>query len=387
MIRGKGQKSILIIAGEASGDVHGGSLVRELRKRRPGFRFFGIGGDKLEGEGVEIIYNVREMSFLGFFEVVRHLPFVRRVFREMLALLEERRPSLVVLIDYPGFNLRFARATKRLGFPVLYYISPQVWAWGRRRIKKIVRRVDRMIVIFPFERDLYRKEGIEVRFVGHPLNDVVRISLSKGAFFEKLGLNPARPTIGLLPGSRAQEVRRLLPEMIKACYLLREKIPGLQSILGLAPTLSDGIYNSFLREEKFICPVRNMTYDVMAHTDVVMVASGTATLETAILGTPMVILYRMAHLSFLLGRVLVRLKYVGLVNIVAGRMIVPELLQGKATAERIAEEVFTLFSDEELKKEVKRDLEEVSRRLGKRGASERAAEAVEEFMEGYKPKY
>jgi lipid-A-disaccharide synthase len=382
MIREKVQKSILILAGEASGDIHGGSLVRELRKRRPGLRFFGIGGDRLEGEGVEIIHNVREMSFLGFLEVVKHLPFVRRVFREMVALLEERRPSLVVLIDYPGFNLRFARATKRLGFPVLYYISPQVWAWGRRRIKKIVRRVDRMIVIFPFEEDLYRKEGMEVRFVGHPLNDVVSISLSKGAFFEELGLDPARPTVGLLPGSRVQEVRRLLPGMIKACHLLRGKIPGLQSILGLAPTLSDGIYTPFLKEEKSLCPVRDRTYDVMAHTDVVMVASGTATLETAILGTPMVILYRMARLSFLLGRILVRLKHVGLVNIVAGRKIVPELLQGKATAERIAEEVFTLFSDEELKKEVKRDLEEVSRSLGKRGASERAAEVVEEFMDG-----
>ena len=382
MIREKVQKSILILAGEASGDIHGGSLVRELRKRRPGLRFFGIGGDRLEGEGVEIIHNVREMSFLGFLEVVKHLPFVRRVFREMVALLEERRPSLVVLIDYPGFNLRFARATKRLGFPVLYYISPQVWAWGRRRIKKIVRRVDRMIVIFPFEEDLYRKEGMEVRFVGHPLNDVVSISLSKGAFFEELGLDPARPTVGLLPGSRVQEVRRLLPGMIKACHLLRGKIPGLQSILGLAPTLSDGIYTPFLKEEKSLCPVRDRTYDVMAHTDVVMVASGTATLETAILGTPMVILYRMARLSFLLGRILVQLKHVGLVNIVAGRKIVPELLQGKATAERIAEEVFTLFSDEELKKEVKRDLEEVSRSLGKRGASERAAEVVEEFMDG-----
>lgn len=382
MIGEKGQESILILAGEASGDIHGGSLVRELRKRRPGVRFFGIGGDRLEGEGVEIIHNVREMSFLGFFEVVKHLPFVRQVFREMVALLEERRPSLVVLIDYPGFNLRFARVTKRLGFPVLYYISPQVWAWGRGRIKKIVRRVDRMIVIFPFEEDLYRKEGMDVRFVGHPLTDVVRVNLSKEAFFEELGLNPARPTVGLLPGSRFQEVRRLLPEMIKACVLLREKIPGLQSILGQAPTLSDGIYEPFLREEKSIYPVRNRTYDLMAHTEVVVVASGTATLETAILGTPMVILYRMSRLSFLLGRALVRLKHVGLVNIVAGRKIVPELLQGKASAERIAEEVFTLFSDEELKKKLKRDLEEVSRSLGKSGASERAAEAVLEFMDG-----
>lgn len=378
------RKTVLIVAGEASGDVHGAGLVRELRKKLPDLEFFGIGGDRMAEEGVEIVYHVREMSFLGFFEVVKHLPFVRKVFRKMEALLEEREPCLVLLIDYPGFNLRFAGEAKRRGFPVLYYISPQVWAWGERRLKKIARRVDRMIVIFPFEEELYRREGMDVRFVGHPLKDVVKVDRSKKTFFRELGLDPTRPTVGLLPGSRHQEVRRLLPEMRKAYDLLRERMDGLQAILGMAPTLSAEVYQPFLDEGKAVRSVQNRTYEVMAHSDAVMVASGTATLETAILGTPMIILYKLSSPSFLLGRMLVKLKLIGLVNIVAGKEIVPEFIQGNIKAEKIGEEVFNLLTDAERQKSVKQELQEVSRRLGERGASERAAEAVVEFLERVK---
>lgn len=374
------QKSILIIAGEASGDTHGAGLVRELRKKNSDLQFFGIGGDQMMKEGVKTIRHVREMSFLGFSEVVKHLPFVRQVFREMVTLLKERNPSLVLLIDYPGFNLRFAKASKKHGIPVLYYISPQVWAWGRGRVKKIARRIDRMVVIFPFEEHIYREADVDVQFVGHPLKDVVRVKNLREEFFKEQGLDPSKPVVGLVPGSRSQEIRNLLPEMIKACNLLQEKIPNLQPILGFAPMLSNNVYEPFLKKDETIRTVRNKTYEVMAHSDVVMVASGTATLETAILGTPLVILYKMSHPSFLLGKALIRVKHIGLVNIVAGEKIVPELIQGNVKADRIAEEVSSLLTNGERIKRMKKDLKLVSRRLGKKGATKRAADAVLEFL-------
>ena len=370
---------ILIVAGEASGDMHGAGLVRELKKKNPNYQFFGICGEMMEKEGVEPIHHVREMSFLGFFEVVKHLPFIRQVLKNMTTLMEERKPSLIILIDYPGFNLKLAKEAKKREIPVIYYISPQVWAWRKKRIKKIARRIDKMIVIFPFEEDLYRKEGVDVQFVGHPLCDTVKVNQSKEEFFEEIGMDYSKPTIGLLPGSREQEVRRLLPEMEKACSILRQKIPGLQIILGKAPMLPDKIYKQFLSENTY--SVRNKTYEVMAHSDVVIVASGTATLETALLGTPMVILYRMSPLSFLLGKSMVRVKHIGLVNIVAGKEIVPELIQGKAKGKRIAEEVLPLLTDKERSNKIKEKLREMSHKLGGKGATERTARAVVEFIE------
>ena len=375
------KESIMIIAGETSGDIHAAGLVRQLKERRPDLHFFGSGGDGMTEQRMETIYHIRDMSFLGFFEVLKHLPFVWRVFRSMIAILEERRPRLVILIDYPGFNLRFAKAAKKRGFHVLYYISPQVWAWGKKRIKKIARRVDRMLVFFPFEVDLYQKEGLDVRFVGHPLKDVVRVRQNKTSFFRELGLDPNRPTVGLLPGSREQEVQRLLPEMVKAVKRLQRTIPDLQAVVGLVPILADTVYTPFLKGGTSIRPVRNHTYDVMSHCDAVMVASGTATLETAILGTPMVILYRMSRISYLIGRALVRLKHIGLVNIVAGRDVVPELIQKDARGEKIAKAVSVFLSDDVKRTNVIKELKKVSDKLGGKGATERAAESVMEFID------
>ena len=377
----KDKKSILIIAGEASGDSHGAHLVRELKKKRSELQFFGIGGDQMASENVETIVHVRDMAFLGFWEVLKCLPFIRHVYIKMVAILKERQPSLVLLIDYPGFNLRFAKKAKRRGVPVLYYISPQVWAWRKGRIKKIARRVDRMLVIFPFEKVFYQKEGLDVQFVGHPLKDVVRTKQSKDSFFQSVGLDSTKRTVGLLPGSREQEVRLLLPEMLKALNLIKNEIPDLQSLLGRAPTLPDDVYDSLLNQDRTPCSVRDKTYEVMAHSDVVMVASGTATLETAILGTPMVILYKMSPLSFFIGRLLVKLKNIGLVNIVAGHEIVPELIQDEAKAETIAEKVLFFLKDEGQYIKVKKDLATVSQRLGEAGGSIRAAGAVLEFMD------
>ncbi len=374
------QKSILIIAGESSGDIHGAGLIKAIQNQESSISFFGIGGDRMAEAGLDVICSVSEMSFLGFVEVVKHLPFIRRVFRKMVKLLEERKPCAVLLIDYPGFNLRFAKAAKKHGIPVIYYISPQVWAWGKRRVKKMARLVDRMIVIFPFEEGIYQKEGMDVQYVGHPLKDVVKTSLPKERFFGELRLDPTRPTVGLLPGSRKQEVDCLLPEMLKACSLLQKQIPHLQIIVGLAPTLSDEVYKSRLKDSIHVDLIRNKTYDVMAHSDLVLVASGTATLETAILGTPMIILYKMSTLSYWIGRLLVRLKCIGLVNIVVGKSVVPELIQGNVRAGKIAKEAMNILSDKKRRERMKRDLKEVSRILGERGATKRAAESVVELI-------
>ncbi len=380
----KDLNTILIIAGEASGDIHGANLIREIKKQRPDLTFFGIGGDQMKSADVETIVHARDMSFLGFIEVLRHLPFIRRVYRSMVRLLDERKPGLVLLIDYPGFNLRFARAAKKRGIPVLYYISPQIWAWGKGRMKKIVRCVDRMLVIFPFEKVLYQKEGMDVHFVGHPLKDDVKTRITREAFFRELGLDSIKRTIGVLPGSRQQEVSSLLPDMIKALDRIRKELPDLQAVLGKAPTLDDEVYKDYSEIEGLNTSVRYKTYEVMGHSDVVMVASGTATLETAILGTPMLVLYKMSALSYIIGRALVRVKNIGLVNIIAGCEIVPELIQRDANAEKIAGNLLVFLTDDDRYRKVKEELKIVSRKLGEKGGSKQAAESVLDFINGLK---
>jgi lipid-A-disaccharide synthase len=371
---------ILIIAGEASGDLHGAALVREMKKRRPDLRFTGIGGDRMSEAGVELVRHVREMAFLGFFEVLKHLPFIRKVITEIRGLMKTRRPCAVILIDYPGFNLKIAKEASKRNIPVIYYISPQVWAWGKGRVRKIARLVGKMIVIFDFEEALYKRAGMDAAFVGHPLKDTVRPASSKNDFFLSEGLDPRRPVLGLLPGSRIQEVRHLLPEMVKAYGVLKSDIPGLQAVLGIAPTLSDQTVLPFLDKAEGVHCVQGRTYEVMAYSTAALVASGTATLETALSGTPMVILYKMSPVSFFIGRLLVRVENVGLANIVAGKRIVPELLQKDVTAEKIRGAALPLLTDKTVRQSVRRELAGVAKKLGPPGASERAAEQVLEFL-------
>jgi lipid-A-disaccharide synthase len=367
---------ILIVAGEASGDLHGGALVRAIQERRPELRFFGIGGDRMSESGVRLIRHVRDMSFLGFFEVVKHLPLIRRVFSEIVEAMESRRPALAIFIDYPGLNLKLAQQAKKRGIPVVYYVSPQVWAWGRGRVPKIAKRVDKMLVLFDFEEPIYREAGVDVVFTGHPLKESVRPSQSRADFFRHLDLDPEKPTLALLPGSRKQEIQHLLPAMTGAARLLKRDIQGLQTVLAAAPTLCDQVYHSFLGAAESIRTVRGRTYEVMSYSDAALVASGTATLETALSGTPMVILYRMSPLSWWIGRRLVRMPYIGLANIVAGKKVAPELLQNDAVPEKIREAVLPFFRDKALAESVRREWAEVGRKLGPADASARAAEEV-----------
>jgi len=372
---------ILMIAGEASGDSRGAELIRAIRKKVPESVFFGIGGDRMAGAGMEIRRHVRETAFLGFLEVIRHLPFIRRVFREMTRFLDERNPDLVILVDYPGFNLRFAGIAKKRGFRVVYYISPQIWAWGGGRIRKIRKTVDHMIVVFPFEESFYGRAGVPVTFVGHPLTDTFHVEETRESFFASLDLDAGGKTLGLLPGSRKQEVRRLLPEMVGAARILKTRIPGLQCVVGQSPTLSDEDYAPFLSGTD-IRGVRGRTHALMRHCDALAVASGTATLEAAVAGTPMVVVYKMAPLSYRIGKRLVRVEHIGLVNIVAGRRLVPELIQSGARSERIAGTLWPLLVEEDPIRFMREGLRETVSRLGEPGAADRAADVVVRFLGG-----
>jgi lipid-A-disaccharide synthase len=322
----------MIIAGETSGDLHGGQLVKELKALDPGLEIFGIGGDRMRAGGMELLYHVRELSFMGLAEVIGHLPFIRSVMKKLEAEQYARKPDAVVLIDYPGFNLRFARKVKKAGIPVVYFISPKVWAWGRGRVRQIRKLVDKMLCILPFEEDFYRGRRINARYVGNPLMDVVKTGQNREQFCKNNGLDPKRHLVGLLPGSRKQEVELILPVMLQTAMMLREKDPALQFALGLAP----GMERERIEDMIAVCGletalIEGPVYDLMFHSRLLLAASGTATLEAGISGTPMIIIYKTSPLTYFIGRRLIKVPDIGLVNLVAGKRVVPEFLQGEAS--------------------------------------------------------
>ena len=374
-------KHILIIAGEASGDLHGADLIGAMRRRGGEARCFGIGGDRMAQEGAELLRHVDEMAVMGFVEVARRLPFVRKVLREIEKGLDERRPDLVILIDYPGFNLRVAKMAKARAVPVLYYIAPQVWAWGASRLAKIAETVTRMAVILPFEEPLFRRFGIEAKFVGHPLLDRVEMRRSRAEFFREVALEEGRPLIGLLPGSRPQEVERVFPAMLEAVEKMRAQGVAVQAVVGAAPSIAPEVWEEAMQRVGGRAKrIEGATYEVMGYSDLLLVTSGTATLEAAILGTPMVIVYRAAFLSYVIGRALVKIPYIGLPNIIAGRKIVPELIQREAHTDRIADQALEILRDAEKRQAMREGLAEVRAKLGEKGASDRVAEMVEEMV-------
>jgi len=365
-------KTIAIIAGESSGDLIGGLLVRAVKEKDPMVSFFGVGGERMRGAGVELLHTTQEMAFLGFVEVLEHLPFVSRVLNEMESLLRKRKPGLLVLIDYPEFNLRLAERAKRLGIPVMYYISPQVWAWGKGRVRKIKRVVDRMVVAFPFEVEIYKKEGVPVEFVGHPLFEVVKSRMTRQEFCTQAGLSPDKPILGLLPGSRRQEVEKILPVMVEAARMIKEKKPDVQPVVGKAEGLEDTDFALTADVPK----VKGLTYGLMAASDLVLVASGSATLETGILGTPMVVLYKTSWLSYLIAKMVVTIPNIALINVIAGKRLVPEFVQGQARPDRVAKAALELLEDSTKREEIKQELKKAVSSLGGPGASAKAAGIV-----------
>ncbi|MFC1489914.1 lipid-A-disaccharide synthase [Candidatus Latescibacterota bacterium] len=365
-------KRVFIIAGETSGDLHGSNLMKQMKAMEPDIEFKGVGGTLMINEGLEAVRHVRDMNFMGFVEVIRHLPFIRRTMIELISLLDSWKPELVILIDYPGFNLKFAPHAKKRNIPVMYYISPQLWAWHKSRVKIVKKYVDRMVVLFDFERDFYRSYGVDADFVGHPLLDVVRPSQTRAEFRESIGAEDSTLLIGILPGSRKQEIESMLPSMMESLDKLKEIGHTVKAALGCASEIDDSYYAPFIRGSD-IKALRGRTYDIMAHSDVLIVSSGTATLEAGILGTPMIIVYRTSPVTYTIGKMLVKIENIGLINIVAGSRIVPELWQSDVTAKNIAHEAERFFSDSALKDKTKMALESSKRKLGDSGASERAA--------------
>ncbi len=374
-------KNVMIVAGEASGDLHGSNLIRAIQRIDPSVGFYGIVGRKLEETGARLIASSSDMAVVGLTEVIFKLRFILKVMGLLKRSLREFRPDLLILIDYPDFNLHLARTARKNGIRVFYYISPQVWAWRKKRIRKIERVVDRMAVILPFEAQVYDKSKLEVSFVGHPLLDVVKKRYSRKEALERFGLKEGFTTVGILPGSRKNEVKRLLPEMLKAAEILSRKLAPIQFVLPLADTIeADFVTKIIDRYPVEIRVVTNDIYDVIGVSDIAMVASGTATLETALLETPMIILYKVSMLSYYLGKIFIKINNIGLVNIVAGKTIVPEFIQGEVTPVNMAEEIHDILTNSSRMERIKQELSMVREKLGSPGAAERAAKLAYEMM-------
>lgn len=367
---------IFIVTGEASGDAHGANLAQALRAERPDCELIGVGGHRMAEAGVDLITGLKRLDHMGF-----PGPSVLRGayhnYRRLAGLLKATVFDAVVFIDHPGLNLRLARVAKAAGQRVVYYIAPQIWAWAPGRIKLIQRVVDQMLVILPFERALYQRAGVPCEFVGHPLLDQVAPSYNSVELRRQFGLEGTGPVIGLLPGSRESEVRSLLPILLDAANRVREREPSARFVLAQAGSISGTLLAGQLQACAVpVTVVKDQASEVMACADVLWVASGTATLQAAVIGTPMVLLYTTAWLTYWIVRYKILVQWIGLVNIVAGRTVVPELIQREATPERLSEEAMRLLRDPEAARTMKEALREVRESLGEPGASHRAAEAI-----------
>lgn len=362
---------IYIIAGEPSGDLHGKNLIREMQQIHPDIELRGVGGDGLEALGVRLTRHIRETSFMGFVEVVKNLGKIRQLFKDVKADIEDFKPDAVILIDYPGFNLRMAKWLQERGIRSLFYISPQVWAWKKSRVKKIQKFVDRMYVILPFEKEFYAKEGVEVDFVGHPLLDEIGEGDFDGeALRQQLKIKEGKKVVALLPGSRQMEIKRMLPRMLA----IVSRFPDCEFVIAGAPGQEEAFYKGLIGDQP-IKWVSGNTYGLLSVSDYALVTSGTATLETALFGVPEVVCYAGGWLSVQLARWLIRVKYISLVNLVMDREVVTELIQKELNSTNLEKELRKLMNPEHRGK-LESDYQELTEKLGNQGASERAAKLM-----------
>lgn len=372
----------MIVAGEASGDKHGARLVSALRELAPSheWEFFGSGGDEMRTAGVETLVDAREMAIMGALEITRTLPRFLRAFSTLRKAATERHPDLVILVDWPEFNLRLARRLKKDGHRIAYYISPQVWAWRSHRVTAIKRDVERILVILPFEREFYATHGVSVEYVGHPLLDSVRVTQTREQFCGEHSLDTGQPIVALLPGSRGSELKHILPPMIEAARVLSANSPEIQFVLPLASTVAAEEIRSSVHYFNAIRLIQGATYNAIATADLAVVASGTATLEAAIIGTPMIVVYKASALNWRIFHPMIQTKFVGLPNLIAGKQVAPELLQHEMNGKRLAVEVKALLGDKAALERQRADLRDVAKKLGEKDASSRAARSILDLL-------
>jgi len=373
---------LLLSCGEASGDLYAGALVRALKQREPDIDVFGLGGERFAAAGGRLVADFHGLSVTGLTEALSVIPRSYATMKQLVKAAQEHQPDALVVIDYPDFNFSLMKRIKRLGIPVIYYISPQLWAWRAGRIRQMKRSVDRVLPIFPFEAAIYQREGIDVRFVGHPLIDLAKPQLSREAFLNRLNLDPSKPVLALLPGSRTNELARLAPVIAEAIPSIAAQVPGVQFVVARAPNLDDGLFEPFGISRIPIRIANTETDDVLNACDAVITASGTATVQTALYGKPMVVLYQLSPMTYRLGIRLARVDMYAMVNLIAGQRIVVELIQDACTAEAVATEAVRLLNDEDYRARMIAALEDVRRQLGGSGASERAADAILEVVKG-----
>ncbi len=373
-------KKIFIVACEASGDMHGARLISEILKKDSSVEFCGLGGDKMRQTGMHIFHDLTKFSALGFSDVVKNYFKYLKIFKSAVQLIRDEKPDAVIVIDSPAFNLRLAKKIKNT-FPVIYYISPQLWAWGKRRIHIVKKYVRQMLVILPFEKDFYEKENISAEFVGHPLLDSIPDLPSQETLKKNLGLQDGQKAIGLFSGSREKEVRRILPVMLKTAELLRKDFPNATFFVSRSHNVKNAAYDEILKTTSVkTMSTQTSFYELVRAMDFALVTSGTATLETALIGTPFFLLYKTGWSTYFLGKHLIKVVYLGLVNLLSKTRVVPEFIQNDARPETIAHEAKVFLQSQELQNKMRREFKEVREKLGEKGASLRAAEKVLEFL-------
>lgn len=369
-------KNILVVAGEVSGDLIGASLIKELKKTDPALMFYGIGGDKMLSEGMELSYHINQMAFLGFVEVIKHLPFIKKTQRKLVELVKSKNIKNVILIDYPGFNLNIAKKLKALGVKIIYYVSPQLWAWGSGRIKKVRELVDKMLVVFPFEEKMYKDNDVNVQFVGHPL--VERINNHDFLLYEdlcsKFQLDEEKNILLVMPGSRENEVKKIFPQTIKAAGRIASEF-DMQIVVSCSSNLSEELFSGYSDVVDFKL-IKGFTYDLMKHAKFGIIKSGTSTLEAGYFALPMLIVYKTNYLTFLVVKKLIKVDSIGMVNILLEEKIVPELIQNRLTENTVYEESKKILSNSSEYEKIKTKLIEVKNKLSGETASVSAAKSI-----------
>ena len=377
-------KNVLIIAGEASGDLHGASLIRELKKIDGSLKIFGVGGNKMQAEGMELIYHIDKMAFLGFVEVVKHLPFIKKVQRDLINEVKKRNVKEVILIDYPGFNLSIAKKLKSLDLKLIYYITPQVWAWGKGRVKNIKELFNKVLVVFPFEEKFFKSKNVNAEFVGHPLIQEINSYnyLNRDQLNNKFELDPAKEILLILSGSRKQEVKTIFPEAIKAASRLADEF-DMQIVVACSSNLDEKVFYE-LTDQKNFKVIKDYTYDLLKHSKFGIIKSGTSTLEAGLMELPFVIVYKTSWLTYLIGKSLVKIKNIGMANIVLDEQVVPELIQNQANEKNIYSTARNILSDDGLLNRMKLRLSRIKKVLGEKNAPENAAKIIYSLLNEHK---